>query len=169
LLCPPRRHRSILASDAELRQALGASVSAVRDRRDCLDLLLADRIEAQLGRGHWTIVTDYPVEAAAQARIREGSDGKPVAARFEVYRDGIELANGYWELGDSAELAQRLESERMGRENASDLIHDHRFDAAMKAGLTACAGVAVGFDRVAMLAFGLSSVAETMAFPWQRS
>lgn len=167
-----RRHASLdplTASDSDLRTALGTAASAARDRRECLDLLLSELVEPHLGRNCWTVLTDYPPEAAAQARIRTGADGTAVAARFEVYRNGIELANGYWELDDGAELARRLESERTGRDDPSAILHDARFAAAMHAGLGDCAGVAVGFDRVVMLALGLNSVAETMAFPWEEA
>ena len=81
----------------------------------------------------------------------------------------LELANGYWELDNASELAQRLENERGARESRSELVHDQHFSAAMQSGLGNCAGVAVGFDRVVMLALGLDSVAETLAFPWARA
>lgn len=167
-----RRHAGLdpqTASDDALRTALGEAAAAARDRRELLELLLTERVEPQLGRGQWTLLTDYPPEAAAQARIRPDADGTAVAARFELYRDGLELANGYWELDDAAELTRRLENERAGRDDASAIVHDQRFAAAMTAGLGDCAGVAVGFDRVVLLALGLGTVAETMAFPWARA
>ncbi|MBA3686769.1 MAG: EF-P lysine aminoacylase GenX [Planctomycetes bacterium] len=162
--CDPRT-----ASDADLRERLGIDADAAGgDREIALDLLLTRDVEPHLGRGRWTLLVDYPASGAAQARLRRDAEGELVAARFEVYRDGVELANGYWELTDAAELDARLEGERAGRGDPT-VRRDQRFAAAMSAGLGDCAGVAVGFDRVVMLALGLGSVAETQAFAWDRA
>ncbi len=155
----------VTADDAALRVALGDHAGAPQGRDEALDLLLALRIEPALGCGHWTILTDYPATAAAQARVRVDAHGERVAARFEIYRNGLELANGYHELTDASELRARLEHERLLRSDADKLLHDERFAAAMQAGLGDCAGVAVGFDRVLMIALDLADIAETMAFP----
>jgi lysyl-tRNA synthetase class 2 len=136
------------------------------DRQAAADLLLSARIEPQLGRGSLSALVDYPPHLAAQAELRLDADGRQVAARFEVYRDGIELANGYRELTDAAELSERLYAQLASRQD-SMLQRDARFEAAMAAGLPPCAGVALGFDRVVMLALGLESVAAGMAFPWE--
>lgn len=147
---------------------LGEAATAVADDpRAALDLLLATDVEPHLGRGRWTALTDYPPWASAQARLRPDADGNPVAARFEIYRDGIELANGYHELSDATELAARLGAELATR--GTEAARDARFEAAIAHGLGDCAGVAVGFDRVVMLALGLGTVAETMAFPADRA
>ncbi len=157
----------LAAALPEILTALGAQAEAVRDdRAAALDLLLTSAVEPHLGRGCWTALIDYPPAAAAQARLRTSSDGQQVAARFEIYRDGIELANGYHELTDAAELQARLTCELAGRSHGE--THDARFAAAMAAGLPDCAGVAVGFDRVVMLALGLPDVAATQAFSWER-
>jgi lysyl-tRNA synthetase class 2 len=165
-----RRHAQIDPHDADeaaVSRRLGADAPTVAgDRRAALDLLLMRDVEPHLGRGCWTALVDYPAEASAQARLRLGADGIPVAARFEVYRDGIELANGYHELRDASELGRRLDDELRAR--TSGEIHDIRFAAAMRSGLPECAGVAVGFDRVVMLALGLPSVAATRAFAWEQ-
>lgn len=131
------------------------------DREERLDLLLAERVEPLLGRGCWTVLTDYPASGAAQARIRSDAAGRAVAARFEVYRDGIELANGYHECPDAAELRARHEAELPGHPGCR---LDEAFHAMLAEGFPDCAGVAVGFDRAVMLALGLATVAETMAF-----
>lgn len=155
----------ITADDAALRTALGPHADAPRDRSEALDLLLGLHIEPHLGHGCWTVLTDYPATAAAQARLRTDADGQAVAARFEIYRDGLELANGYHELTDAAALRERLDHERTRRADAKRLHLDERFLAAMAHGLGDCAGIAVGFDRVVMLALGLQDVGETLAFP----
>jgi lysyl-tRNA synthetase class 2 len=135
-------------------------------RAERLDLLLVERIEPQLGRGCWTVLTDYPAEGAAQARLRPDAAGRMVAARFEVYRDGIELANGYHECSDAAELLARHRAELAGRPEAA---LDIRFHAMLAEGFPDCAGVAVGFDRAVMLGLGLPDVAATQAFAWERA
>jgi lysyl-tRNA synthetase class 2 len=167
-----RRHAGIdpeFASDAELERLLGDSWRDIGGDRDAaVDLLLATRLEPHLGRGGLTAIIDYPPRLAAQAKVRTGKDGAPAAARFELYRDGIELANGYWELTDARELGGRLQTE-LDRRGGAMLARDARFEAAMAAGLPDCAGVALGFDRVVMLALGLPEVAATMAFPWDRA
>lgn len=163
-----RRHANVdplRASDAELFARLGADAAvAAGDRRIALDLLLTRDVEPRLGRGCWTILSDYPADQCAQARLRAGEDGAPVAARFELYRDGVELANGYHELVDGAALADRLAGELAHRGDGEQL--DQRFLAAMTHGLPDCAGVAVGFDRVVMLALGLPTISDAQAFGW---
>lgn len=163
-----RRHAGLdpaNAGDDELYARLGDDAAVVHgDRRAALDLLLTRNVEPRLGQGRLTALTDYPAEASAQARLRAGEGGLAVAARFELYREGIELANGYHELTDAEELATRLAAELADRRDGE--ASDPRFAAAMAAGLPDCAGVAVGFDRVAMLALGVSSVAATQAFAW---
>jgi lysyl-tRNA synthetase class 2 len=163
-----RRHAHIdpqHATQEQLDACLGVDAAAVRnDRSAGLDLLLIRDVEPQLGLGTWTALIDYPASASAQARLRPGEDGQLVAARFEIYRQGVELANGYHELTDGQELAQRLDSELSGRHAGER--QDSRFLAAMAAGLPPCAGVAVGFDRVVMVALGLADVAATRPFAW---
>ena len=165
------RHAGVdpFAADPEaVLVALADAADAVADDpHAALDLLLATRVEPHLGRGRWTALTEYPPWASAQARLRLDGAGRPVAARFEIYRDGIELANGYHELRDAAELGDRLAAELATR--SPDVARDARFEAAIAHGLGDCAGVAVGFDRVVMLALGLTTVGETQAFPIDRA
>jgi elongation factor P--(R)-beta-lysine ligase len=139
--------------------AVQAAEGFTRDER--LDLLLTEHVEPLLGRGAWTVLTDYPASGAAQARVRRDAAGRAVAARFEIYRDGIELANGYHECRDAAELRARHTAELP--------LHpgcrlDAAFHAMLAEGFPDCAGVAVGFDRVVMLALGLPDLAATMPF-----
>lgn len=131
--------------------------------REALDLRFSNGLDS-LGEGR-VFVTDYPADQAALARLRP--DDCALAARFELVIDGLELANGYWELGDAAALEARFEQEREARRAAGRTVPalDRRFLDAMDAGLPPCAGVALGFDRLLMLKLGASSLAEVMAFP----
>ena len=139
------------------------------DRDGCLNLLLAELVEPDLGRERPEFLYDYPASQAAIARIRP--DTPPVAERFELYWAGIELCNGYHELTDADELRRRMEAESRRRqsENLSPLPVSSRLLAAMEAGLPACAGVALGFDRLLMLAVGATSIAEVIPFAFDRA
>ena len=127
-----------------------------------LDLRFASAVE-RLGEGRW-FVTDYPAEQAALARLRDGDEAR--AARFELIVDGVELANGYHELTDPIELRQRMVRDNAARAAAGreSMAADERLLAAMSHGLPNCAGVALGVDRLVMLAIGASSLAEVMSF-----
>ncbi len=147
-------------SESDLQNVLGSDTHVVgNDRAAAFDLLLTRDIEPHLGKNIWTILTDYPAEACAQARIRTDELGNQVAARFEIYRSGIELANGYHELTNAAELRARHVAELQTRSNGEEL--DEPFLSAMENGLPDCAGVAVGFDRLVMIALGLDHIADT--------
>ncbi len=152
---------------ADLAKARSAAVpDSLGDHRDeWLDLLLVELVEPHLGLDRPTILYDYPASQAALARVRDGEP--PLAERFELYVDAVELANGYHELTDADELRRRfraLNGERTAQgkpmlPEASGLL------AAMDAGLPDCTGVALGFDRVVMLAVGANSIAQVMAIP----
>lgn len=160
-------------------------VGALKGDQAELDLRFASAVE-RLGEGRW-FVTDYPAEQAALARLRGGNKGEggkeeegskgegsgkrgkraeARAARFELIVDGVELANGYHELTDPAELRQRMMRDNAVRSAAGreTMMADERLLAAMASGLPDCAGVALGVDRLAMLAIGASSLAEVMSF-----
>ena len=140
-----------------------------KDRDGWLDLLLVERVEPRLGQQRPTILYDYPVSQAALARVRDGSP--PVAERFELYVHGIELANGYCELVDAGVLRQRFEETNAWRQadGKAALPEAHRLLAAMRHGLPSCTGVALGFDRLVMLAAGAKSLDEVIAFPIERA
>lgn len=161
------------ASSEKLQEAVGTAgvqppESLVPEDRDgWLDLLLSFCIQPQL-RGV-CIVYDYPGSQAALARIRPGPP--PVAERFELYVDGIELANGYYELTDPAELRDRNRRNNLLREGdgKQSLPEQSRLLAAMEAGLPPAVGVALGFDRLVMVAAGAKTLAEVLAFPFDRA
>ncbi|HKJ09830.1 MAG TPA: EF-P lysine aminoacylase EpmA [Gammaproteobacteria bacterium] len=138
------------------------------DRDPWLDLLLTHVVEPRLGPAP-VFVYDYPATQAALARLRPGDP--PVAERFELYMDGMELANGFHELADAAEQRRRLEHD-MARRRAAGVPEspvDERFLAALEHGLPDCAGVALGVDRLAMCAAGVSSIDQVIAFPVDRA
>jgi lysyl-tRNA synthetase class 2 len=139
------------------------------DRDGWLNLILAELVEPRLGGERPEFLIDYPPTQAALARIRP--DNPPVAERFELYLDGVELCNGYHELTDAKELARRIEreSQRRHSEGEAPLPVSSRLLAAMEAGLPPCAGVALGFDRLLMPAAGASSIAEVIPFPFDRA
>ncbi len=141
-----------------------ASDAATATRDECLDCLLACAVQPALGPGR-VYLLDFPASQAALAQVRTTTP--PVAERFELYVDGIEVANGYHELRDAAELRRRMlrgiETRRKAGQPVPDV--DERLLAAHEAGLPACAGVAVGLDRLVMLAGGYRTLGEVLAFP----
>lgn len=135
------------------------------DRDTCLQLILSHQIEPQLGHTCPTVITDFPASQAALARKR--LDNPQLAERFEVYVQGIELANGFYELTDPVEQRQRFEQDLATRQalNLPTYPLDERFLAALEAGLPDCAGVALGLDRLLMLVAGASHIHEVLTFP----
>ncbi len=129
------------------------------------DLLLTHIVEPQLGKGRLTFLYDYPASQAALARTR--NETPPVAERFELYLEGIELANGFHELGNAPEQRRRFEADlahRRGR-GLPTVPMDERLLEALTQGLPDCSGVALGFDRLVMLAVGTRSIEDVLAFP----
>lgn len=142
----------------------------IDDRDGWWNLLLAELIEPHLGRSAPQFLTDYPASQAALARVRH--DDPPVAERFELYDDGVELCNGYHELTDADELARRSDQEQSLRVDAGKEPippSPGYLEQAMRHGLPACSGVALGFDRLAMRALGLADIREVIAFPADRA
>jgi lysyl-tRNA synthetase class 2 len=139
------------------------------DRDGWLDLLMTHRIEAGLGRGHLTFVYDYPPSQASLACVRK--DGEPVAERFEVYMEGMELANGFQELTDAREQRRRFAADLRKRFAAGLELApmDQEFLAALEAGMPETAGVALGVDRLLMVATGSTHIDEVLAFPVERA
>ncbi len=133
------------------------------------DLVLTHGVEPHLGRGRLTFLYDYPASQAALARVRDGSPA--LAERFELYLEGIELANGFNELTDPREQARRFDGD-LARRRASGLApvpRDEFLLAALTHGLPASAGVALGIDRLVMLAAGERDIGAVMSFPLARA
>jgi lysyl-tRNA synthetase class 2 len=133
------------------------------------DLLLTHVVEPKLGQGRLTFIYDYPASQASLARIQPGDP--PLAARFELYLNGIELANGFHELADADEQRTRFERQLHARAASGQPVAptDERLLEALEHGLPDCAGVALGFDRLVMLAAGARTIAEVLAFPVDRA
>jgi lysyl-tRNA synthetase class 2 len=163
-------HRASADEMAAAARHWGIDVSTgFGDDRDVwLNLLLTHLIEPHLGHSVPTILYDYPATQAALARLH---GDPPVAARFELYVQGVELANGYHELLDPAVLRQRNQTANRGRaaDGKPALPEESRLLAAMDDGLPDSTGVALGFDRLVMLAAGATSIKEVLAFPIDRA
>lgn len=162
-----------MAADEELAREIASSTDQTPDagtpRDALLDQILVTRVEPHLGNAEPVILYDYPASQAALARIRPGKF--PVAERFELYADGIELANGYHELLDPQILRQRSAASNAARQIAGKpaLPESSRLNSAMEHGLPPCSGTALGFDRLVMVATGARSLREVMAFPIDRA
>ena len=145
----------VAAPIAALAEACGADdrlIAALDDRRDnWLNLILATRVAPQFQADRLTVLTHYPQSQAALAKLCP--EDPSVADRFEIFLGDLELANGFVELQDPAEQAQRIEADQAMRKKAGQTLRarDERFIAALEHGLPPCAGVAVGFDRLLMI------------------
>jgi lysyl-tRNA synthetase class 2 len=140
------------------------------DRDGWLDLLMSHCIEPALGRRGIQFVHDYPPSQAALARCAV-RDGRECAERFELYVDGMELANGYRELLDADELMRRAEHDNRRRREAGQALRelDPRLVSAMRQGLPDCSGVALGVDRLLMLVTGEQRLSAVLPFDWSRA
>lgn len=158
LTCPIEKLAEIAGAGAPLADTLGD------DRDAWLDLVLATVIAPAWPPGRITILKHYPASQAALARLCP-SDAS-VADRFELFAGGLELANGYVELLDADEQAARIERDQQvrARRNLPDTAADDNLLAALKHGLPACAGVALGFERLHMVAAGADEIREVVSF-----
>lgn len=142
-----------------------AAVICGRERSLWLDFLFSHVVQAELPKDTLVFVCDYPAELAAMARLKPNNP--EVAERFEVFVNGVELANGYRELSDPVQQRVRFEVDlaKRGRLGLSLPPIDQAFLAALAAGFPDCSGVALGVDRVLMLAEGCTEIGQVLAFP----
>lgn len=161
-------HQCSVAKLAELGN-LHTGYRGELSRDGWLDLLFSHVIEPSLIAP--TFVYAYPASQAALAQVVDGDDQVPVAARFEYFIQGMELANGYLELTDAAEQARRFAADQQQREAKGKAILpvDQHLVDALSSGMPESAGVALGFDRLLMLALGASHIDEVLAFPLARA
>jgi len=148
-----------------LAAAAGTPLRPGESWEDLFFRLLLERIEPQIGRRHPTFLTHWPAAQAALAR-RDPADPR-VAERFELFLAGIELANAFVELTDPVEQRARFEADRARRHAVTgpDWPLDEDLLAALTTGLPACAGIALGFDRLAMVAGGAPRLADVLWLP----
>jgi elongation factor P--(R)-beta-lysine ligase len=155
------------AGDAELLDAAmrhGITCETQLDRDAKLDLLMGLVVGPQLGRARPCFVCDYPASQAALARLKPGAP--PVAARFELYMDGLELANGFHELVQPQEQRARFVHDLSVRKARGQIQPplDENLLAALEHGMPECAGVALGFDRLVAIALGADRLADAISF-----
>jgi lysyl-tRNA synthetase class 2 len=160
---------SPLAQLTECARRTAGFEDATASRDELLEVLMGAVIGPRLGRGGLTFVHGYPASQAALARL-DCADPR-AAQRFELYCEGIELANGFHELACAREQRERFERDveerrRLGLPGAAP---DERLLAALEAGIPDCSGVALGFDRTLMLAGGAQSIDAVLPFPIERA
>ena len=114
------------------------------------------------------MVDRWPASACAQAKVSHDGDGAAYAERFELLSDGIELANAYDECWDAAEMRARFMADAAER-GESHPVCDEAYLASLEHDPGQVSGVAMGFDRILMLAAGLEDIGQGMAFAWERS
>ena len=170
------RHLSLdphRASDDEIARSgeqVAGGLLPDMSRPDWLDLLMSRAVEPKLGGGG-VMVTDFPACQAALSVVERDELGDPVARRFEVYADGLELGNGYLELLDTDELRRRQQHDlaRRREKGLPQLPADHNLLAAMDHGLPACSGVALGLDRLLMCQLGVDDIRQVLTFNWDNA
>lgn len=167
----------MIDDDDTLRAALGEVVIDPHGltRDDWLDLLMTHRLQPAFATDQLLAVYDYPASQAALARVRApaaaGVGDPAVAERFELFLGPLELANGYHELCDAEEQRERFERDlalRRARGQAAPSL-DEALLAALRHGLPACAGVALGVDRLLMAMLGSGRIADVLAFEFARA
>jgi lysyl-tRNA synthetase class 2 len=170
-----QRHAGVDAFNADDDALTAAAVrhgircDSTLDRDAKLDLLMGLVVGPRLGVERPCFICDYPVSQAALARVKQGATpgvAQAVAARFELYLDGIELANGFHELANAAEQRARFLADlktRAARGQVQPPL-DENLLAALQHGLPDCAGVALGFDRLVAVTLGAKRLSEAMSF-----
>ncbi len=147
---------------SEVDESLARALTGQRD--ELLDVLMTERLEPMLA-DQIVLIHHYPLSQAALARQSERDP--QTAERFELLVHGLELANGYGELLDADELRARNIQNNQKRlaTGRTELPIDSRLLTAMRGGMPACSGVALGFDRLLMIAMGTTDVADVLPFP----
>jgi lysyl-tRNA synthetase class 2 len=162
-------HQAELSRLQALAVAASSSAWSNESRANCLDLLFSLLIEPKLAHG-LVFVFDYPACQAALAKCHRDSQGRLVSRRFEAFLNCLELANGYFELTDAGEQAERFVDDQQAREIAGKpcIDVDQRLLGALQAGLPDCSGVALGVDRLLMQLEKVDSIDQVMPFSWDR-
>lgn len=159
-------HNTSTEALSQCAQEQGIHITGALTPTDWLSLLFTHSIEPTLAAKTPIMIYDFPVAQAALAKIMLGNPD--TAARFEVYYQGLELANGFYELTDASEQLARFKADQEKRAalNLPYRAIDPYFIDALSHGLPSCAGVALGIDRLMMLSEQLSHITEAISFPW---
>lgn len=168
-LDPHCSNREQLREHAKRVGVQGAESMDMQKADGWLDLLMSHCIEPDLGRNTICFVYDYPATQASLARIRSGYQS--VAERFELYMDGVELANGFHELANAEEQRGRFESdlERRHEIGIKQVPIDENLLSALASGFPDCSGVALGLDRLLMRLTNTDDIRDVLAFPLDRA
>jgi lysyl-tRNA synthetase class 2 len=148
-------------ADDDLRRTVGD------ERDEWLDLLMTTRVAPSFAKDKLTVVKHYPASQAALARLCP--DDSNVADRFEVFMGSVELANGYVELTDAKIQAKRIATDQATRTRRNSPLrpHDQNLLAALESGLPACAGVAMGLERLQMMHDKTDDIRNVIPFPFE--
>ncbi|RSB58252.1 EF-P lysine aminoacylase EpmA [Acinetobacter soli] len=162
--------QATLAQLKQTAQRVGLTLDLGDDRLAYMDLLFSHFVEPSLGFDTPIFLTDFPSEMASLAKVRLDEDGEEVAARFEVYIEGLELANAYDELLDASVLRARFEADNQEREKLGLQVMplDENLLAAL-AHMPECSGIALGIDRLLMVATQKLNIEQVIAFPASRA
>lgn len=158
-------HAAPLAELQQKAASIAGSDFSNESRSTCLDLIFSVSVEPQLPSG-LVFIRNYPACQAALARLSKDEGGNTTARRFEAFLNGIELANGYYELIDPVEQKSRFDADIALRRAAGKPVMpvDTKLLTAMESGLPTCAGVALGVDRLLMQLLGADDISRVMPF-----
>lgn len=147
-------------------QRVGLNLDLGDDRLGYIDLLFSHMVEPSLGFDTAVFLTDFPPEMASLAKVKLDEDGEQVAARFELYIEGLELANAYDELIDSTVLRSRFEADNLERKKlALAVMPVDEYLLAALADMPECSGIALGIDRLLMIATQQMKLEKVITFP----
>lgn len=148
----------------------GLDIDLGDDHQGWLDLLFSHLVEPNLGQDLPTLIYDYPMATAALAKTVTDKDGNQVARRFELYINGLEIANAYDELADGQALRIRFDQDNLERKKRGlpvMPIDENLLKACDD--LPSCSGIAVGLDRLLMVKMGTKNINEVMNFPIEKA
>ncbi len=150
----------------ETANRVGLNLDLGDDRLGYMDLLFSHFVEPSLGFDTPVFLTDFPPEMASLAKVKTDEDGELVAARFEVYIEGLELANAYDELLDADVLAGRFDADNAERaQQGLPVIPTDQYLLAALPHMPECSGIALGIDRLLMVAMNKMKIDQVIAFP----
>ncbi|WP_288400952.1 EF-P lysine aminoacylase EpmA [uncultured Acinetobacter sp.] len=150
----------------ETANRVGLNLDLGNDRLGYIDLLFSHFVEPSLGFDAPVFLTDFPPEMASLAKVKTDEDGELVAARFEVYIEGLELANAYDELLDAKVLAERFDADNIERaQQGLPVIPTDQHLLAALPHMPECSGIALGIDRLLMVAMNKMKIDQVITFP----